>query len=56
VVDKGFDQGAENHRRWWLNDYRTWLICLATRNARSKVWSKHLRRWVADIRQIVEIA
>jgi hypothetical protein len=52
VVDKGFE-GAENHRRW-LDRYGARLICPPKRNARSKVWPKPLRRWVAGIRQIVE--
>jgi hypothetical protein len=52
VTDKGFE-GAENHRRW-LDYYGARLICPPKRNARSKVWPKLLRRWVASIRQIVE--
>ena len=51
VTDKGFE-GAQNHRRW-LDCYGARLICPPKRNAR-QVWPKHLRRWVAGIRQIVE--
>jgi DDE family transposase len=51
VADKGFE-GEENHRRW-LERYGARIIHPPKRNSR-KPWSKHLRRWVAGIRQIVE--
>jgi len=51
ITDKGFE-GAKNHRRW-LDRYGARLICPPKRNARQG-WPKHLRRWVAGIRQIVE--
>jgi hypothetical protein len=52
IADKGFE-GAENHRRW-LECYGAQLIHPPKRNSRKRSWSKHLRRWVAGIRQIVE--
>ncbi len=51
VADKGFE-GAENRRRW-LESYGADLIHPPKRNSK-KPWSKHLRRWIASIRQIVE--
>ncbi len=51
VADKGFE-GAENYRRW-LDHYGAAVIHPPKRNSK-KPWSKHLRRWVASIRQIVE--
>jgi hypothetical protein len=51
VADKSFE-GAENHRRW-LDHYGAQVIYPPKRNSK-KPWSKHLRRWVAGIRQIVE--
>jgi hypothetical protein len=52
-VLKGFE-GAENHRRW-RESYGACIIHPPKRNS-LKPWSKHLRRWVASIRQIVESA
>ena len=51
IADKGFE-GIDNHRRW-LDRYGAQLIHPPKRNSR-RAWSKHLRRWVAGIRQIVE--
>jgi hypothetical protein len=51
VADKGFE-GAENHRRW-LDHYGADVIHAPKRNSK-KPWSKHLRQWIAGIRQIVE--
>src|SRR5918994_2148229 len=53
IADKGFE-GAENHRRW-RESYGACIIHPPKRNS-LKPWSKHLRRWVASIRQIVESA
>src|SRR5215213_118554 len=52
VADKGFE-GVENHRRW-QESYGASIIHPPKRNARKRSWSKHLRQWVAGIRQIVE--
>ena len=52
VADKGFE-GVENHRRW-LECYGAEVIHPPKRNSK-KPWPKRLRRWVASIRQIVEI-
>jgi hypothetical protein len=52
AADKGFE-GAENHRRW-LESYGAQIINPPKSNSRKRSWSKHLRRWVARIRQIVE--
>ena len=52
VTDKGFE-GAENHRRW-LECYGAQLVHPPKRNSKKRSWSKHLRRWIASIRQIVE--
>ena len=52
VADKGFE-GAENHRRW-LDHYGAQVIHPPKRNSKKRSWSKHLRRWAAGIRQIVE--
>jgi hypothetical protein len=52
VADKGFE-GEENHRRW-SESYGAHVIHPPKRNSRKGSWSKHLRRWVAGIRQIVE--
>ena len=52
VADKGFE-GEENHRRG-LDRYGVRIIHPPKRNFRKKRWSKHLRRWVASIRQIIE--
>ena len=51
VADKGFE-GVENRRRW-LESHGADLIHPPKRNSK-KPWSKHLRRWIASIRQIVE--
>jgi hypothetical protein len=51
VADKGFE-GEENHRRW-LECYGARVIHPPKRNSREP-WPKGLRRWLADIRQIVE--
>ncbi len=51
VADKGFE-GVENRRRW-LESYGADLIHPPKRNSK-KPLSKHLRRWIASIRQIVE--
>ncbi len=51
VADKGFE-GEENHRRW-LDCYGVRVIYPPKRNS-PKPWPKRLRRWLADIRQIVE--
>jgi hypothetical protein len=53
IADKGFE-GAENHRRW-RESYGACIIHPPKRNS-LKPCSKHLRRWVASIRQIVESA
>jgi Transposase DDE domain len=52
VADKGFE-GEENHRRW-SESYGAHIIHPPKRNSRKGSWSKHLRRWIAGIRQIVE--
>ena len=52
VADKGFE-GAQNHRRRWLDLYGARIIHPPKRNSR-KAWPKQLRRWMAGIRQIVE--
>jgi hypothetical protein len=52
-VDKGFE-GADNHRRW-LDRYGAQLICPPKRSGGKRSWPKRLRRWVASIRQIIEI-
>jgi hypothetical protein len=52
VVDKGFE-GEDNNRRW-LDRYGARVICLPKRSGRKRSWPKHLRRWAASIRQIVE--
>jgi Transposase DDE domain len=52
VADKGFE-GAENRRRW-LECYGAEVVHPPKRNSKKRSWSKHLRRWVAGIRQIVE--
>jgi hypothetical protein len=52
VVDKGFE-GGDNHRRW-LDLYGARVICSPKRDGRKRSWPKRLRRWVANIRQIVE--
>ncbi len=52
VVDKGFE-GGDNHRRW-LDLYGARVICPPKRDGRKRSWPKRLRRWVANIRQIVE--
>ena len=52
VADKGFE-GVENHRRW-RESYGARVIHPPQRNSRKRNWPKHLRRWVASIRQIVE--
>ena len=52
VADKGFE-GVENHRRW-LECYGAEVLHPPKRNSRKRSWSKHLRRWVASIPQIVE--
>jgi hypothetical protein len=52
VADKGFE-GEENHRRW-LDRYGVRIIHPPKRNSLKRSWPKHLRRWVASIRQIIE--
>ena len=52
VADKGFE-GEENHRRW-SESYGAHIIHPPKRNSKKRSWSKHLRRWIAGIRQIVE--
>jgi hypothetical protein len=52
VADKGFE-GEENHRRW-LDLYGVRIIHPPKRNGLKRSWPKHLRRWVASIRQIIE--
>ena len=51
VVDTGFE-GQNNHLRW-LENYGAKVICKPKRNSRNP-WPKHLRRWFAGIRQMVE--
>jgi hypothetical protein len=51
IADKGFE-GVENHRRW-RESYGASILHPPKRNSR-KPWSKHLRQWVASMRQIVE--
>jgi hypothetical protein len=50
---KGFE-GEENHRRW-LDLYGVRIIHPPKRNSLKRSWPKHLRRWVASIRQIIEL-
>ena len=52
MADKGFE-GEENHRRW-LDRYGARVIHPPKRNSRGP-WPKDLRRWLAGIRQIVEM-
>ena len=52
VADKGFE-GEENHRRW-LDRYGVRIIHPPKRNSLKRSWPKHLRRWLASIRQIIE--
>ena len=52
VADKGFE-GVENHRRW-QESYGASIIHAPKRTSHKRSWSKHLRQWVAGIRQIVE--
>jgi hypothetical protein len=49
IADKGFE-GEENHLRW-LQSYGADVIHPPKRNWRKRSWSKHLRRWIAGIRQ-----
>jgi hypothetical protein len=51
-LHKGFE-GLENHRRW-QERYGAQVIHQPKRNSRKRSWSKRLREWVAEIRQIVE--
>jgi hypothetical protein len=51
---KGFE-GTENHRHW-QESYGACIIHPPKRNSLKRSCSKHLRRWVASIRQIVESA
>jgi hypothetical protein len=53
VAEKGFE-GVENHRRW-LERYGARVVHPPKRNSRKRSWPKRLRRWVAGIRQIVEV-
>jgi len=53
VAEKGFE-GVENRLRW-LESYGADLIHSPKRNSKKRSWSKGLRRWVAVLRQIVEI-
>jgi hypothetical protein len=46
-------EGEENHRRW-LDRYGVRIIHPPKRNSLKRSWPKHLRRWVASIRQIIE--
>ncbi len=52
VADKGFE-GAENHLRW-LDLYGARIVHPPKRNSRTP-WPRRLRRWLAGIRQIVEM-
>jgi hypothetical protein len=52
VADKGFE-GEENHKRW-LDLYGVRIIHPPKRNNLKRSWPKHLRRWVASTRQIIE--
>jgi Transposase DDE domain len=53
VADKGFE-GEDNHRRW-LECYGVRIIHPPKRNSlKRNYWPKHLRKWVASIRQIIE--
>ena len=53
IAYKGFE-GTENHLRW-LESYGAQVIHPPKRNSRKRSWSKRLSRWVAGIRQIVEM-
>ena len=52
VADKGFE-GEDNHRRW-QESYGVRIIHPPKRNSLKRNWPKHLRKWVASIRQIIE--
>lgn len=49
--DKGFEGGAL--QRAWRQDYGAAILCPPKRNS-TRPWPKHLRRWLAGVRQIVE--
>jgi hypothetical protein len=52
VADKGF-AGAKPHRRWH-EQYQVEVITPPHQTSQRERWPKALRRWLADLRQIIE--